>query len=474
MAKQECPPHIVIVPTPGMGHLIPLVQLATRTLDSFPSFTVTFLVPTMAPPSKAQVATLAALPSDRADSSFLPPVSTEDLPPDAKIETRIALTLARSLPVLRFRLADLARDPTRRLSALVVDLFGTDAFDLCAEFGMKPYIFFPSTAMCLSLFLHLPDLDAKVSCEFKDMDEPVRLPGCVPLHGGDLLDPVQDRKNDAYKWVLHHAKRYRLAEGILVNTFMELEEGALKALQRPDPGKPSVYPVGPMVRSGSGEGGGDGSECLRWLDEQPRGSVMFVSFGSGGTLTYDQLIELAHGLEMSKQRFLWVVRTPHDTSNATYFKSSQAERDPLEFLPKGFLERTKERGLLIPSWAPQIKVLSHESTGGFLSHCGWNSVLESVVHGVPFIAWPLYAEQRMNAVMLTEDLKVTLRPKAGPNGLINRTEIAVAIKGLMEGEEGKRIRNRMKDLKDAAGRAVSEHGSSTKALSEVALKWKSQ
>lgn len=474
MAKQECAPHIVIVPTPGMGHLIPLVQLANRILHSFPSFTLSFLVPTMEPPSKAQVATLAALPSDRAYSSFLPPVSTDDLPSDAKIETRISLTLVRSLPTLRSRLVDLARDPTRRLSALVVDLFGTDSFDLCAEFGMKPYIFFPSTAMCLSLFLHLPELDAEVSCEFKDVGEPVRLPGCVPVRGEDLLDPVQDRKNDAYKWVLHHAKRYRLAEGILVNTFFELEEGAIKALQRPEPGKPPVYPVGPLVRAGSGKGEDDGSESLMWLDEQPRGSVLFVSFGSGGALSCDQLTELAHGLEMSEQRFLWVVRAPNDTSNATFFRSGEAERDPLGFLPQGFLERTKERGLVIPSWAPQMKVLSHESTGGFLTHCGWNSILESVVHGVPFIAWPLYAEQRMNTVMLTEDLKVALQPKAGPNGLIGRGEIAVTVRGLMEGEEGKRIRNRMKDFKDAAARTLSENGSSTKALSEVALKWKSQ
>lgn len=341
---------------------------------------------------------------------------------------------------------------------------------------MKPYIFFPSTAMCLSFsLLLLPELDDKVSGEFRDMHEPVRIPGfSVPVRGEDLLAPVQDRKDDAYKWLLHHAKRYRLAEGILANSFMELEEGAINALQHPEPGKPPVYPVGPLVQTGSGEGGNEeGLKCLKWLDEQPRGSVMFVSFGSGGTLTCDELIELAHGLEMSEKGFLWVVRTPSDVANATYFKSGQAEKDPLDFLPQGFLERTKGRGLVVPSWAPQIKVMSHASTGGFLTHCGWNSILESVVHGVPMIAWPLYAEQRMNAIMLTEDLKVALRPKADPiTGLIGRGEIAIVVRGLMEGEGGKKIRNKMRDLKDAAARTLSENGASTKALSEVALKWK--
>jgi len=301
--------------------------------------------------------------------------------------------------------------------------------------------------------------------------EPVEVPGCVPVRGKDLLDPVQERKNDAYKWVLHHARRYRLAEGILVNSFMELEKEAIEALQKPEPGKPPVYPVGPLVQTGLSKGV-EGCECLEWLDEQPSGSVLYVSFGSGGTLSHEQLIELAHGLEMSGLRFLWVVRSPNDkAANATYFSTSQGGMDPLDYLPKGFLERTKRRGLAIPTWAPQIKVLSHESTGGFLTHCGWNSILEAVVHGVPLIAWPLYAEQKMNAVMLTEGLKVAVKPTANETGLVCRGDIATMVRGLMEGEEGKEIRSKMKDLKDAASRVLSEEGSSAKALCEVAHKW---
>ncbi|WMV11547.1 hypothetical protein MTR67_004932 [Solanum verrucosum] len=206
----------------------------------------------------------------------------------------------------------------------------------------------------------------------------------------------------------------------------------------------------------------DGSECLTWLDEQPRGSVLYISYGSGGTLSHEQLIEVAKGLEMSEQRFLWVVRCPiQDSTN------------PLEFLPKGFLEKTKGFGLVVPNWAPQTRILSHESTGGFLTHCGWNSTLESVVHGVPLIAWPLYAEQKMNAVMLSEDVKVALRPKVNEeNGIVGRLEIAKVVKGLMEGEEGKGVRSRMKDLKDAAAKVLSEDGSSTKALAELVTKLK--
>ncbi|KAK9749486.1 hypothetical protein RND81_02G129300 [Saponaria officinalis] len=360
-----------------------------------------------------------------------------------------------------------------RLTALVADLFGTDAFDVALEFGMKPYLFFPSNAMCLSFLLHLELLDAQVTSEYREIVEPIRLPGCVPLLGIDFLDPVQDRKNDAYKWVHHHAKRYKLAEGILVNSFNEMEEGALKALQNPKPGFPPVYSVGPLVKTGESDRV-DGSVCLTWLDEQPRGSVLFVSFGSGGSLSYLQLIELAHGLEMSEQRFLWVVRAPNDkVANASYF-SNENGRDPLDFLPKGYLDRIQGRGLVVPDWAPQVQVLGHEATGGFLTHCGWNSILESVVHGVSLIAWPLYAEQRMNAVMLTEGLKIAQRPKVDEDSLVRRDEISTIVKGLMEGDEGKQIKIKMEELKESSSRVLSVDGSSTKALLEVVLKWKSQ
>lgn len=410
---------------------------------------------------------------------LLPSVSFDDLPPDVKIETRISLTITRSLPFLRDAVKNLVA--TTNLAALVVDLFGTDALDVALEFNVSPYIFFPSTAMCLSLVFHLPDLDRLISCEYRDFPDPIQIPGCIPVHGRDLLSPAQDRNNDAYKWLLHHAKRYRLAEGIVVNSFKELEEGPLKVLQQEEKGRPPVYPVGPLIQtdsspSNSKADAAEDCECLKWLEDQPRGSVLFISFGSGGALSHNQFLELALGLELSEQRFLWVIRSPNDKiADASYFNIQNAD-DPLLFLPQGFLERTKGRCMLVPSWAPQVRILSHASTGGFLTHCGWNSSLESVVHGVPMLAWPLYAEQKMNAVMLTEGLKVAIRPKAdeNENGLIGRVEIANAVKSLMEGEEGKKARSAMKDLKDAASKVLSEDGSSTKALAELASKFKNK
>ena len=162
------------------------------------------------------------------------------------------------------------------------------------------------------------------------------------------------------------------------------------------------------------------------------------------------------------------MRAPSNFASAAYLETEN--EDPLKFLPSGFLERTKEKGLVVASWAPQVQVLGHNSVGGFLSHCGWNSTLESVQEGVPLITWPLFAEQRMNAVMLTDGLKVALRPKFNEDGIVEKEEIAKVIKCLMDGEEGIGMRERMGNLKDSAASALKD-GSSSQTLSQLASQW---
>lgn len=468
MSKMEQTPHIAVVPSPGMGHLIPLIEFAKR-LVNFHNVSVTVIVPTIGTPPKVETAVLESLPK-AINYVHLAPVSFEDLPKDSKVETTIFLAVTRSLSSLRGTIKLLVARTA--LVALISDPFGTDAFSVAKEFDISPYLFFTSNAMNFAFSYMLPKFDETMSCEFRELPDPVIIPGCIPVHGGDLMDPVQDRTNEVYKLLLHHTKQFSFAEGVLLNSFIELEEGAIKALQGKEPGKLPVYPIGPLIQTGSSDEA-DPSECMKWLDNQPSGSVLFISFGSGGTLSYDQLIELALGLEMSGQ-FLWVARAPNDNSSNAAFFSVESQNDPLSFLPKGFLNRTKGQGIVVSSWAPQTKILAHGSTGGFLSHCGWNSTLESVVHGVPLIAWPLYAEQKMNAIMLAKGLKVALRPKVNQNGIVERDEIGKVVKSLIEGEEGKKVRSRMKEVKDAATKVLREDGSSTKSLSELVKKWKNK
>ncbi|XP_014497310.1 UDP-glycosyltransferase 72B1-like [Vigna radiata var. radiata] len=454
--------HIAVVSSPGFSHLVPIVEFTKRLVNLQPNFHVTCIVPSLGSPPESSIAYLKTLPSN-IDSIFLPPISKEQFPQGLYMGLQIQLTVTLSLPSIQEVLRSLSSKV--RLTALVVDVFAFQVLEFAKELHALSYFYCPGSAMALSLCLHLPKLDEEVSVEFKDLAEPIKLPGCVPLLGIDLPAPTQNRSSEAYKSLLERAKAMVIADGIIMNAFLEMEPGAIRALEESVNGKIKLYPVGPITQKGSNN---EDDECLRWLDKQPPCSVLYVNFGSGGTLSQHQIDELALGLELSGQRFLWVLRAPSNLPNAAYLEA--AEEEPLQFLPKGFLERTKEKGLVVASWAPQVQILGHSSVGGFLSHCGWNSTLESVQEGVPLITWPLFAEQRMNAVMLSERLKVALRPRFNEDGIVEKEEIAKVIKCLMKGEIGKGMREKMRTLKDFAAHALKD-GSSKHTLLELASEW---
>nr|ADV71365.1 glycosyltransferase GT07O02 [Pueraria montana var. lobata] len=459
----EKPAHIVIVPSPGFSHLISIIEFSKRLIHhSNGLLQVTCLIPTLDSPSETSKAILQTLPST-IHSTFLPSIHfTKETQTPIAVQVQLAVT--RSIPFIREALKALSSGS--RLVAMVADLFASDALVCAKEHNLLSFVYFPSSAMTLSFCLYLPKLDQEVPSEFRDLSEPVEIPGCVPIYGKDLPKPVQDRTGQMYEFFLKRCEQLHEADGVLVNSFKGIEEGPIRALAEEGYGYPNVYPIGPIMQTGLGDVR-NGSECLRWLENQVPNSVVYVSFGSGGTLSQDQLNELALGLELSGQKFLWVVRAPSESANSAYL-NSQSD-DPLRFLPDGFIERTKEQGLVVPSWAPQVQVLGHEATGGFLTHCGWNSTLESAMNGVPLIAWPLFAEQRMNAVMLNDGLKVALRPKANENGLVGGEEVAKVITRLIEGEEGREIGRRMQNLKNAGAEALQVEGSSTKTLIQFAV-----
>ncbi|KAF8694297.1 hypothetical protein HU200_038438 [Digitaria exilis] len=469
MEKSTPAPHVAMLATPGMGHLIPLAELAKR-LAARHAVTTTLL--TFASTASAtQRAFLASLPPSISPVT-LPPVHLSDLPPDALIETRMSVECTRSLPALTAILAEL----TPRPAAFVTDLFGMDAFDSARRAGVeRRCLFFPGSIHSLTLFLHLPELSAATPGEFRDLAEPVRLPGCVPIPGVDMLSPLQERSSPAYAVMVHLAERFVEADAFLVNSFDAVEPEAAAALRHPKPGRPPVYPIGPLIVTAASNKLRDASNkptrdpCLEWLDRQPARSVIFVSFGSGGALPQEEMRELALGLELSGQRFLWVVRSPskEGSVSANYY-DAESKSDPLGYLPEGFVERTKGVGLVVPSWAPQIEVLAHEATGGFLTHCGWNSTLESHVHGVPMVAWPLYAEQRLNAVMLTEGIGAAIRlPETK-----EKVTIAAVVRDVMVGErKGALVRAKVAELQKAVEEGLREGGAATAALDGVVENW---
>ncbi|KAL2468520.1 UDP-glycosyltransferase 92A1 [Forsythia ovata] len=256
------------------------------------------------------------------------------------------------------------------------------------------------------------------------------------------------------------------SDAILLNTIQELEDIGLEYFRRKTGGKP-VWSVGPasfaVIKERTPTCNAD--YYTEWLNLHPPASVLYVCFGSMCSISASQTKELALGLETSGKAFIWVARPPTEFSLTEEFRT--------EWLPDGFEERMKKqkRGLLIHKLAPQNHILSHESIGAFLSHCGWNSILESLCRGIPIIGWPMSGEQFFNSHML-EKRGVCLELRDGNNAeFIGHECISEVIRTVMgTNEKGVGIRRESQILKAKLENAIYEgkgfEGSSAKAVDE--------
>ncbi|GFP81920.1 beta-d-glucosyl crocetin beta-1 6-glucosyltransferase [Phtheirospermum japonicum] len=180
----------------------------------------------------------------------------------------------------------------------------------------------------------------------------------------------------------------------------------------------------------------DDNEIMKWLSEKNKCSTVYISFGSEYFLSREQIAEIAKGILLSKVNFLWIIRFPNGE------KTARVE----EALPKGFLEAVKERGRVTEKWAPQTKILAHPSIGGFVSHCGWSSIMESMYFAVPVIGMPMKSDQPVNARLVVED-GVGVEVEKDKNGNYSGDEVAKAINKVMaETESYEGMRDRVKRL----------------------------
>ncbi|KAL3527075.1 hypothetical protein ACH5RR_011731 [Cinchona calisaya] len=452
--------HIAILSSPGLGHLIPDLVLGNR-LATHRDVKVTILViTTSSSPAESQILKAPFGPK-LVDILEIPPVDISHLiDANTKVVTQLRIMVREALPGVRSTIAGMEHRP----DVFIGDLFCTEAFPIAIEFGMPKYVYVPSTAWFTALITYSPLLHEEVVGEYVDQTEPLKIPGCKPIRPEDVVDSMLDRNDQQYREYIRQGTEFTLGDGILINTWEDLEPISLEGLRKNKylhaVVKSPVYPIGPLRRVN--EPAGQKSDLIKWLDMQPSKSVIFVSFGSAGTLSAQQITELAWGLELSKQRFIWVVRSPSKNgADESFFTSGSSLDGEPDYLPEGFLTRTEKTGLVIQLWAQQMEILSHPAIGGFLSHCGWNSILESITSSVPMIAWPLYSEQRLNATMLAEEIGVAVRPKVLPTKkVVDREEIGKMVRTVMEYKEGKVMRDKVKQLKISAENALNMGGSS--------------
>lgn len=191
-----------------------------------------------------------------------------------------------------------------------------------------------------------------------------------------------------------------------------------------------------------------------WLDKQAPKSVLYVSFGTTTSISNEQIQELALGLEKSEQRFIWVLR---DADKGDIFDGEMTRKIEL---PDGFEERVGENGLVVEDWVPQPEILGHPATGGFMSHCGWNSSMESMTMGVPVAAWPMHSDQPRNAMLITKVLNVGIyvRDWTQREELVSSAVVEEVVRRLMASEEGEEMRKRAAELGGRVRRSVEDGG----------------
>ncbi|CAK9168017.1 unnamed protein product [Ilex paraguariensis] len=466
---------IVLYPSPAIGHLISMVELGRLVLKHHPSFSITILItnPPYNTGSTAPYISRVSATTPAIKFYHLPTISVSVHPSSPHPETLAFEFLRLNNPLLHQALLTISQ--TSNVRALIIDFFCITALTVAAELKIPVYCFFTSGACCLASFLYLPTIHRNTTKSLKDLDTHLDIPGLPPFPGTDMPKPMLDRTDKAYECFLDVCANLPKLAGIIVNTFELLESRALEAIRDglcvPDEPTPPLFCIGPLIAADDRTGGGGMHECLVWLDSQPSRSVVFLCFGSLGLFSAEQLKEIAVGLERSGQKFLWVVRSPPTEDQTKHFLPP-AEPDLDSLLPEGFLDRTKERGLVIKSWAPQVAVLNHDSVGGFVTHCGWNSVLEAMCAGVPMIAWPLYAEQRFNRVILVEEMKLALAMEESEDGFVSSAEVEKRVRELMESEEGDSVRKKTQVTKEAMETAITvDSGSSRLALTKLAESW---
>ncbi|GAB2227267.1 hypothetical protein Drorol1_Dr00009082 [Drosera rotundifolia] len=463
--------ELVFIPLPFMGHLTPMVELARRLIDRDDRISISVLimkVPFNQIDSYVQAlqAEASAHEHSRIDIIQLP--DPDEPPPDISSPTYMYELVDHYTPTIKVVLENSIKSNPVRLAGIVLDMLFASIIPVADELNLPSYVYFAAGTGLLNLLLHLQsqrDSGALNSIEIiSNPDTEIQIPGFKNHVPGKVVPKILLDNSDGGR-SLDLGKGYCRSSGIIINTFMELESSALEALTQDDQ-LPPTYPVGPIVdlnpKNEGDAGGSQGNKekIMQWLDDQPPKSVVFLCFGSGGSFSEEQIMEIAHGLEQSGHRFLWALRRP--TTDGMKQGLTRDYEDFTDVLPKGFSARTAQLGM-VTGWAPQVAVLSHPAVGGFVSHVGWNSTMESLWCGVPIAAWPVYAEQHLNAFVLVKELELAIDIKMDfgqteGSGLVKADEIDKAIRELMNMENASRYK--AKETSEMSKKALLRRGSS--------------
>ncbi|KAL1215791.1 UDP-glycosyltransferase 73B3 [Cardamine amara subsp. amara] len=344
---------------------------------------------------------------------------------------------------------------TTRPDCLIADMFFPWATEAAEKFHVPRLVFhgtgYFSLCSAYCIRVNKPQTRVASSCEAFVIPD---LPGDIVITQEEIIDG--DEESEMGKFMIAVRESEVKSSGVIVNSFYDLEPDyadfykSVVAKRAWHIGPLSVYNRGFEEKAERGKKANiDEVECLKWLGSRKPDSVIYISFGSMACFKNEQLLEIATGLEASGKNFIWVVR-----------KNDGDKGEKEEWLPEGFEERVKEKGMIIRGWAPQVLILDHQATGGFVTHCGWNSILEGVAAGIPMVTWPVEAEQFYNEKLVTQVLRTGVSVGARKNVKVMGDVVDKAVREVLVGEEAEERRRRAKKLAKMAKAAVEEGGSS--------------
>ncbi|KAG7653242.1 UDP-glucuronosyl/UDP-glucosyltransferase [Arabidopsis suecica] len=421
-------PHVLVIPFPQSGHMVPHLDLTHQIL--LRGATVTVLV---TPNNSSYLDSLRSLHSPEHFKTLILPFPSHPCIPSG-VETLQQLPLEAivhmfdALSRLHDPLVDyLSRQPPSDLpDAILGSSFLSPWINKVADaFSIKSISFLPINAHSISVMWAQEDRS--------------------------FFDDLETATTESY--------------GLVVNTFYELEPQFVETVKTRFLTHHRIWTVGPLLPFKAGvDRGGQSSippaKVSAWLDSCPEdNSVVYIGFGSQIRLTAAQTAALAAALEKSGVRFIWAVR---DAAKKVNSNDNSGEED---VIPAGFEERVKEKGLVIRGWAPQTMILEHRAVGSYLTHLGWGSVLEGMVGGVLLLAWPMQADHFFNTTLVVDKLKAAVRVGENRDSVPDSDELARILAESVREDLPERVT--LMKLREKGMEAIKEGGSSYKNLDEL-------
>ncbi|XP_007047907.2 PREDICTED: 7-deoxyloganetin glucosyltransferase isoform X1 [Theobroma cacao] len=453
--------HAVCVPFPAQGHVNPMMQLA-KLLHS-KRFHITYVNTEF---NHGRLIRSRGEEAVKGLPDFQFETIPDGLPPSDRDATQEVPSLCESTrktcfaPFLEL-LAKLNSSPELRPVTCIVS-------DGIMNFGIKaaevlgvPYVQLWTSSTCGFLgYLKYRELTERGIVPFKDenfvgdgtLDMPIDwVPGMNNMRLKDIPSFIRTTNPDdiMLNFAMSVSEECLKSTSIIFNTFDELDKEVLEVIAAKSPDNYAIGPLNLLCRqipesqckSLNSSLWKEDASCIEWLNKMEPKSVVYVNYGSVTVMSDHHLKEFAWGLANSKLPFLWIVRPDVVMGESAV-------------LPKEFMEEIKDRGFTT-SWCPQEQVLSHPAVGVFLTHCGWNSMLEAICEGVPLICWPFFAEQQTNCRYACTKWGIGM--EINPD--VTRDDVKALVKEMIEGDEGKRTRQMATEWKKKAEAANSIGGS---------------